>query len=321
LAADPVLDKTWLVVAHESQLETQNPLGVRVLGQDLVIWKTSGGQAQVWSDLCLHRGTRLSKGEIVDDCIKCPYHGWVYDDSGQCVLYPAEPQRTPTKKSRAQTFAVAQKYGWVWVCLDEPGNPIPHFPEWDDDTLMKAHCGPYPVSASFPRVIENFLDFTHFPFVHGGFLGDPAHAEVDDFTVEIREDGLTAENITIWQPNPDGTGKGGHVTYTYNLLAPHIAHFVKVSHSPFAMLFTTTPVSETESVAWMYVAMKKELATEEEARSFQDLIFSQDQPIVESQRPELLPLDLSAELHLKSDKVAIEYRRWLRKLGLTFGTA
>jgi phenylpropionate dioxygenase-like ring-hydroxylating dioxygenase large terminal subunit len=54
--------------------------------------------------------------------------------------------------------------------------------------------------------------------------------------------------------------------------------------------------------------------------AFQDQIFAQDRPILESQRPELLPLDLQAELHLRSDRTAIAYRRWLRQLGVRTGT-
>ncbi len=55
--------------------------------------------------------------------------------------------------------------------------------------------------------------------------------------------------------------------------------------------------------------------------AWQDTIFAQDRPIVESQRPELLPLDLQAELHLRSDRTAIAYRKWLRQIGLTIGAA
>ncbi len=61
--------------------------------------------------------------------------------------------------------------------------------------------------------------------------------------------------------------------------------------------------------------------SDEATREFEDMITLQDIPIVESQRPELLPLDLQAELHLRSDRTAIAYRRWLKELGLTFGTA
>ena len=59
----------------------------------------------------------------------------------------------------------------------------------------------------------------------------------------------------------------------------------------------------------------------EQLQEFQDRIVAQDKPIVESQRPELLPLDLAEELHLRSDRTAIAYRKWLRELGLRFGTA
>jgi phenylpropionate dioxygenase-like ring-hydroxylating dioxygenase large terminal subunit len=60
---------------------------------------------------------------------------------------------------------------------------------------------------------------------------------------------------------------------------------------------------------------------EAELVAYQDRIFAQDQPIVESQRPELLPLDLQAELHLRSDRAAIAYRQWLRAIGLSYGVA
>jgi phenylpropionate dioxygenase-like ring-hydroxylating dioxygenase large terminal subunit len=58
----------------------------------------------------------------------------------------------------------------------------------------------------------------------------------------------------------------------------------------------------------------------EELCRFQDAVTAQDVPVVESQRPELLPLDLQAELHLTSDRVAIAYRQWLKKIGLQYGT-
>jgi phenylpropionate dioxygenase-like ring-hydroxylating dioxygenase large terminal subunit len=71
---------------------------------------------------------------------------------------------------------------------------------------------------------------------------------------------------------------------------------------------------------WMAMNYGHEVSAAE-IRAFQDEVTGQDVPIVESQRPELLPLDLQAELHLRSDRTAIAYRQWLRELGLTFGTS
>jgi phenylpropionate dioxygenase-like ring-hydroxylating dioxygenase large terminal subunit len=87
------------------------------------------------------------------------------------------------------------------------------------------------------------------------------------------------------------------------------------------MYFTITPVTERKSIAWAYVAMDYGEGTDEQVRQFEDELMVQDARIVESQRPELLPLDLQAELHLRSDRTAIAYRKWLKELGLTFGTA
>ena len=87
----------------------------------------------------------------------------------------------------------------------------------------------------------------------------------------------------------------------------------------FGMLLAVTPHDVIDSTAWMWMAMNYE--PESPIVEFQDRIFAQDRPIVESQRPELLPLDLQAELHLRSDRTAIAYRRWPRKLGVRTGTA
>ena len=87
------------------------------------------------------------------------------------------------------------------------------------------------------------------------------------------------------------------------------------------MIFTITAVGERKSTIWMYVAMDYGDLSDEEISGFQDEIIKQDIPVVESQRPELLPLDLQAELHLRSDRTVIAYRKGLRELGVSFGTA
>ena len=112
-----------------------------------------------------------------------------------------------------------------------------------------------------------------------------------------------------------------YVNYTYKVLRPLTGYFVKNTGGRFAIFFTVTPIQERYSQAWMYVAMDYSDLPDEQVRLFQDEIIKQDIPIVESQRPELLPLDLAAELHLRSDRTAIAYRKWLKELGLTFGTA
>lgn len=321
MLTDPVLLNDWHVVAYAPAIPEGKPVAVRLLGEDIVLWRV-GETIHAWRDLCLHRGARLSLGKVENQCLVCPYHGWTYDQTGQCIRFPAHPQQKPPTTAHATVYKVIQRYDWVWVSAGNPEHEPPAFPQWNDASFHKVHCGPYTMLASGPRAIENFLDVTHFPFVHQGLLGDPAHPEVSDYQAEITDEGVIARDVTVWQPDPDGTGQGAQVTYIYRVLRPLTAYFIKSSAGPhFAMYFTITPVEVGKSIVWMYVAMDYGELSDEQIRQFQDDIIKQDIPIVESQRPELLPLDLQAELHLRSDRTAIAYRKWLKMLGVSFGTA
>jgi phenylpropionate dioxygenase-like ring-hydroxylating dioxygenase large terminal subunit len=321
MLTDPVLLDDWHVVAYAPDLPEGQTRSVRLLEEDIVLWRV-GERVHAWRDLCVHRGTRLSLGSVRDETLVCAYHGWTYNEDGRCVRFPAHPTQTPPAKAQATVYQAQVKYDWVWVSLGQPTRDVPSFPEWDDPSFRKVYCGPYPYQASGPRAVENFLDVTHFPFVHAGLLGDPQYPEVNDYQVEITLEGVTARDITVWQPDPDGSGQGADVTYTYRVLRPLTACFVKSSAGPrFAMYFTVTPVAENASIAWSYVGLEYGEQSDEQIRDFEDKITWQDIPVVESQRPELLPLDLQAELHLRSDRTAVAYRTWLKQLGLSFGTA
>lgn len=319
---DPILVNDWHVVACSQDLAEGDVLSVRLLDEDLVLWR-AGSRVLAWKDLCIHRGARLSLGEIRGESLMCAYHGWTYDADGRCVKMPAHADQTPPAKARTIQYQAQDRFGWIWVCLGEPAYDIPCFDEWDDPSFHNVHCGPYVAKASGPRIIENFLDVAHFPFVHAGYLGDEAYPEILDYEVERTSHGVVAKDITVYQPNADGTGIGRNVTYTYKVLRPLTAYLIKTSDDlAFSIFFAVTPVSELESIGWMYVNMNDvQGMSDEQISGFQDTIFGQDVPVVESQRPELLPLDLQAELHLRSDRLSIGYRRWLNDLGLSFGTS
>ncbi|MCX7938685.1 MAG: Rieske 2Fe-2S domain-containing protein, partial [Thermoflexales bacterium] len=139
---DPILLHDWHPVASLAQLEQSPILSVRLLGEDLVVWRC-GDQLLAWQDLCLHRGARLSLGWVRDERLVCPYHGWEYSADGQCVHIPAHPTQAPPAKARVKTYHAQVRYGLVWVALGEPHHPIPPFPEWEDAAFRKILCGPY----------------------------------------------------------------------------------------------------------------------------------------------------------------------------------
>ncbi len=314
---DPVLIEDWHPVARIEDLAGGGPIAARLLGEDIVLWR-SGEQFFAWRDLCVHRGTRLSLGRVVDGVrLECPYHGWTYATDGRCVLMPAHPEQAPPAKACVVTYRAAAAHGVVWVTLGGGAEKIPTFGLLEDPTHRVLLAGPYRVKASGPRIVENFLDVGHFPFVHEGILGDRARPEIEDYTATIEAGGVIAEGVKVFQPDPYGTGEGSVVTYTYRVHRPLTASFVKHGEHSFGMLLSVTPHDAVDSTAWMWMAMNYEPTSP--MVEFQDRIFAQDRPILESQRPELLPLDLQAELHLRSDRTAIAYRRWLRELGVRTG--
>ena len=133
---EPVLVDDWHPVATCEELARGRPIGVRLLGEDIVVWQ-AGERPCAWQDLCLHRGTRLSLGRIEGCTLRCPYHGWVYDEDGRCVLIPALPDAPPPAKARVRRYRALERYGLIWVSLGAPAREPPPFPEWQDDGFRK----------------------------------------------------------------------------------------------------------------------------------------------------------------------------------------
>jgi phenylpropionate dioxygenase-like ring-hydroxylating dioxygenase large terminal subunit len=319
---DPVLVNDWHPVAKSTDVPEASILPARLLGEDLVIWRAHG-EVMAWQDLCVHRGTRLSLGHLREGLLECAYHGWTYNEGGECVKMPAHPEQKPPPKAKVKVYRSRESYGLIWVSLGNPVREVPPFEEWAEPSFRKVACGPYRYMASGPRAVENFLDVAHLPFVHEGILGERAHAEIQDYEVQQGDDGIVAWNVRIWQPDPDGTGVGKDVNYTYKVPRPLTMYLSKDTiEGRFSIFATVCPLDEFESVAWFWIAMNYGLdVPEKDIISRQNEITTQDIPVVESQRPERLPLDLQAELHLRSDRIAVAYRKWLGQLGLTFGTA
>jgi len=239
------------------------------------------------------------------------------------VAIPAQPGVAPPLKARAESYLVRERYGVIFVCLGEPAGDPPGFEIAEEDGFRVLLAGPYRFRALGPRLVENFLDVAHLGIVHAGLLGEPERAEMAEYAVTMGPSGPKADGIPVWQPNPDGLGEGATVFYDYEVLGPLTAVFIKRhAEKRIGILLQVAPADGEYSEARMIVAMDygHEIPGEE-LIAFQDHVVMQDKAIVESQRPELLPVDLQAELHLRSDRMAIAYRRWLGRIGMRYGVA
>jgi phenylpropionate dioxygenase-like ring-hydroxylating dioxygenase large terminal subunit len=308
----------WHVVARSVEVKANTPFAVKLLGEELVVWRSRAG-INVWKDYCGHRGAKLSLGCVRDGQIECPYHGWRYADTGQCVKIPAHPHVAPPSRRLVYPHRGVERYGLIWASLGHPEHDVPSFPEWDDESFRKVYAGPYRYRANALRTIENFFDASHFPFVHAHINGDPDHPDaIEEYEVYRTRQGLKTSEITVFQPYGDHRGIPVTARYTYHVCSPTTAYFTKKTGGTerFCTLLSTTPTDEDEAVLYLIVAINfGENLTEAQILSRQDRVFEQDRLIVESQRPYRLPLDLHQEMHVRSDRLAVEYRRWIKELG------
>lgn len=311
------LRQYWHPVARSEDL-TDKPIAATLLEEPLVVYRVDGGVAAL-KDLCIHRGTPLSLGWIDGSKLVCAYHGWAYGADGSCVRIPSIPaDRSIPAKARVDSYHAQERYGLVWVSLDAPIGTIPDFPEVESESYHTYFHDSPNWQTSAARFIENFIDMSHFPWVHGGLLGDRDHPITPDYVVQHRDGEMffEAESQT---PKERQQGGGEHIEM--RIVPPFAVVFrqIQLSGGVYVVTVIASPLSSKESRLYKFVSRNYALDRPDDSfRAFSDMVMDQDRLMVEKQRPEELPLDLSAEMHIKGpDNVAVEYRRILANLGLS----
>jgi phenylpropionate dioxygenase-like ring-hydroxylating dioxygenase large terminal subunit len=317
----------WHPVAYSHEL-TDTPLQVFLCGEQLCAVRLDG-EACVFEDLCAHRGTALSLGTVVGGELRCAYHGWQYDRAGDCTFIPQRPDLSRRLRARVKRYRAKERYGMVWASLvDEPHFPLPEFPQYDDPAFDTIVIPWSDWRCSAPRRTENYWDLGHFAIVHDGVLGDVNHPEVPAHRV-WREDRCLRMALTEPFLEPRAAAKAGsldaadepllEVMTEWWLSMPLTVLFdsTMAADQHYCLFFHPTPLGPRTIRNFTVGARNygSRETMEEQIVEFNYLVYGQDKPIVESQRPEELPEDLSAELHLKGvDTFSIQYRKWLLEL-------
>ncbi|CDX60367.1 conserved hypothetical protein [Mesorhizobium plurifarium] len=219
----------------------------------------------------------------------------------------------------------AERYGFIWTCLGTPRRDIVFIPEANEADRHLVSGGSIAVKVSGLRAVENFLDMGHFPFVHTGWLGEEPHTEVAPYNVEITaEDEVLATECKFYQPIASPTAREGFVVdYIYKVIRPYTVALYKSNpiqkHRLDVITLFVQPVDEENCIAHPYLCYLKDGMEAATVRSFMQLIFAQDKPILENQVPKRLPLDPRAETPIRADAVSVSYRRWLRDRAVTYG--
>jgi len=163
----------WQPVARARDLPAGHAKPIRVMSEDFTLYRGEEGTPHLVAFRCAHRGTQLSTGWVEGDCIRCFYHGWKYDGSGQCVEQPAEDAGFASKV-KIESYPCEEYLGLIFAYLGEGAErgdtgafrpPLPRYPRWES-TSRQLDIITYTRDCNFMNNIENNLDEAHLPFVH-----------------------------------------------------------------------------------------------------------------------------------------------------------
>ncbi|HZU04937.1 MAG TPA: Rieske 2Fe-2S domain-containing protein [Chloroflexota bacterium] len=162
-----LLRRYWFPVGC-SEFVTTKPQRVKLLGEELVLYRGTDGQPVLMELRCAHRGVALDYGRVEGTCIRCPYHGWLYDRTGQCLEQPAEPEGSTFKeKIRLRAYPTQECSGLVFGYLGPA--PAPLLPLYDvllmEDGVKTVQV--QTVHANWFQHVENIVDISHLAWLHG----------------------------------------------------------------------------------------------------------------------------------------------------------
>jgi 5,5'-dehydrodivanillate O-demethylase len=155
----------WQPVCCSHELVAGQALPVRLMGEDFTLYRGESGTAYLIGPRCAHRGTQLSVGSVEGECIRCFYHGWRYDGSGQCNEQPAEGASF-AEKIRVPGYPVREYIGLIFAYVGE-GEPPPlsRYPRFESPDISLDVAGLRRICNYFNN-IDNSLDNAHVRFVH-----------------------------------------------------------------------------------------------------------------------------------------------------------
>ena len=259
------LKNYWYVGALSKDIKGGKPYKSVIMDLPLVIWRNSKGEIAAMIDRCNHRNAPLSNGKIKNDCLVCPYHGWVYNISGQCEHIPSEGpnhDRIPNKK--LEVFPVQEKYGlcWIWMGRDIPANSMPfEMPHFNTDGWHN-----YYMTTDFDNevtdLVENFMDIPHTVSVHKGWFRDLKQICIK---AEVER---TADSVLVSYDQPDDSigffnmlinPKRLPLKHTDNFYMPNVTRVDYVygeNEKAFIITSTCTPISKLKTKVYTLITYK-----------------------------------------------------------------
>lgn len=307
-----MLKNLWYGIEFSSALG-QKPMQLGILGQKLAAYRRANGAPVLLQDTCPMCGAPLSQGQIQGDDIACV--------RGHAVVHPdgtiaGAPGRV------VDSYPAEERYGLIFGFMGDLPEaerlPIPDLPYFDAPEKYARVEGNFLWKAFYARVLENGVDAAHTPFVHGGSFGNPDQPEIEDYVVETPNENSARATIHLTPQRSRGLWgrlyrrEPAPVKTVVQWWMPNLSLLeVHLPMGDLVIYNAHVPIDDRITIS-KYIGLRtffKGGWANSDANRRVLKIFLQDQGVVEAQRPELLPYDLGAELHVKSDAIQIAFRR------------
>jgi 5,5'-dehydrodivanillate O-demethylase len=165
-----LLRRYWHPIAGSVELDQEPTRAVRLLCEDLVLYKDRSGALGLIGQACAHRRVNLIYGIPEQHGLRCPYHGWLYNEQGQCLEQPAEaPDSTFKERIKLPAYPVQELGGLIWAYLGP--EPAPLLPRWDlfvADNVLR-DIGHTVLPCNWVQMMENSMDPVHLEWLHGRY--------------------------------------------------------------------------------------------------------------------------------------------------------
>lgn len=319
----PGLERAWYAVAASDEVSEQ-PISVQLLGRRWAVFRGSDGLVAL-DDRCPHRLAPLSIGTNCGAVLQCKYHGWEFASDGRCVRVPSigDDATVPPRARVEVPAALTERYGLVWLAPEQPVADLPDFVEWGDGAYDTCRNEPRRTPTSAFQLTDNFVDATHLPTVHTGTFGvadaellPPFEVDVDDWKVS------TTYHVTYRNHDDPLVATGEHPLaqpqVLYKECVPASVALIRLDFpltgKRIAILFALQP--EREGSTRIYKQMARNDLAGDQVRlaasiEFEDLVMDEDLAVLESYQEMGVHTDLRTEVHVRSDRLSVAYRRML----------
>jgi len=244
----------WQPAALVSELPAERPvIPVRLLGEDLVLFRNEDGTYGLIGRFCAHRGVDLSFGRLENGGLRCLYHGWLYDRGGRCLEQPAEPAHSRFHaKIKHTSYPCEERNGIVFAYLG--GGDPPPFPDYDCFTAPDAYTFAFKGlwECNWLQGVEGGIDPSHVSFLHRFLQEDPRDTYGQQFREEVAGTGKTLSQLVSENYRPDievEPTEYGLRVFAVRELAEDIRH-VRVTNLLFPNAFTV-PIDDENHLWYM----------------------------------------------------------------------